>query len=35
MVFQSYGLYPNMTVYDNIRFPLKVRGIPAANTTTG
>ncbi len=27
MVFQSYALYPNMTVYDNIRFPLKVRGI--------
>ncbi len=28
MVFQSYGLYPNMTVYENIRFPLKVRRIP-------
>ncbi len=28
MVFQSYALYPNMNVYDNIRFPLKVRGIP-------
>jgi len=27
MVFQSYALYPNMTVYENIRFPLKVRGI--------
>ncbi len=27
MVFQSYGLYPNMTVYENIRFPLKVRKI--------
>ena len=27
MVFQSYALYPNMNVYDNIRFPLKVRGI--------
>ncbi|WP_370227872.1 ABC transporter ATP-binding protein [Cognatishimia sp.] len=26
MVFQSYALYPNMNVYDNIRFPLKVRG---------
>ena len=25
MVFQSYGLYPNMTVYENIRFPLRVR----------
>ncbi len=28
MVFQSYGLYPNMTVYENIRFPLRVRKIP-------
>ncbi len=28
MVFQSYGLYPNMNVYENIRFPLKVRKIP-------
>jgi multiple sugar transport system ATP-binding protein len=25
MVFQNYGLYPNMSVYENIRFPLKVR----------
>ena len=29
MVFQSYALYPNMSVYDNIRFPLRMRGIPA------
>ena len=28
MVFQSYGLYPTMSVYENIRFPLKVRKIP-------
>ncbi|MGR3468161.1 MAG: ABC transporter ATP-binding protein [Shimia sp.] len=28
MVFQSYGLYPNMDVRDNIRFPLKVRKVP-------
>ena len=27
MVFQSYGLYPNMSVYENIRFPLKIRKI--------
>ncbi len=27
MVFQNYGLYPNLTVYENIRFPLKVRRI--------
>jgi multiple sugar transport system ATP-binding protein len=31
MVFQSYGLYPTMTVYENICFPLKVRGIPQAD----
>jgi multiple sugar transport system ATP-binding protein len=30
MVFQSYGLYPNMSVYENIRFPLKVRKVPKA-----
>ncbi|MEJ6397231.1 ABC transporter ATP-binding protein [Yoonia sp. 208BN28-4] len=28
MVFQSYALYPNMNVYENIRFPLKVRKVP-------
>jgi multiple sugar transport system ATP-binding protein len=28
MVFQSYGLYPNMTVAENIGFPLKIRGMP-------
>lgn len=25
MVFQSYALYPHMTVYDNIAFPLKMK----------
>ena len=30
MVFQSYGLYPNMTVFENISFPLRIRGTPAA-----
>ena len=30
MVFQNYGLYPNLTVYENIRFPLKVRRVEAA-----
>ena len=25
MVFQSYGLYPNMTVAENIAFPLRIR----------
>ncbi|SHG88252.1 ABC transporter ATP-binding protein [Marivita hallyeonensis] len=30
MVFQSYALYPNMNVYENIRFPLRVRGVDAS-----
>ena len=28
MVFQGYALYPNMSIYENIRFPLRMRGIP-------
>ena len=28
MVFQSYALYPHMTVYDNMAFSLKLRKIP-------
>ena len=27
MVFQNYGLYPHMTIFDNIAYPLKVRGV--------
>ena len=27
MVFQSYALYPHMTVYNNIAFPLKAAGL--------
>ncbi len=30
MVFQSYALYPNLNVYENIRFPLRMRKIPVA-----
>ncbi|MDV4155624.1 ABC transporter ATP-binding protein [Rhizobium brockwellii] len=30
VVFQSYALYPHMTVTENIGFPLKVKGMPAA-----
>ena len=30
MVFQGYALYPNMTIYENIRFPLRMRGVPKA-----
>ncbi len=28
MVFQSYALYPHLTVYRNIAFPLKAQGVP-------
>ena len=28
MVFQSYALYPNMTVFDNIAFSLKLKHLP-------
>jgi multiple sugar transport system ATP-binding protein len=30
MVFQSYALYPHMTVYENIAFPLRVEKLPQA-----
>ena len=30
MVFQGYALYPNMTIYENIRFPLRMRHVPKA-----
>ncbi len=32
MVFQSYALYPHMTVRENIAFPLKMIGAPAGET---
>ena len=28
MIFQSYALYPHMTVFDNIAFPLQIAGLP-------
>ncbi|MBM3523906.1 MAG: ATP-binding cassette domain-containing protein [Alphaproteobacteria bacterium] len=30
MVFQSYALYPHMTIEQNIEYPLRKRGVPAA-----
>jgi multiple sugar transport system ATP-binding protein len=27
MVFQNYALYPHLTIYENIAFPLRVRGV--------
>ena len=28
MVFQNYALYPHMTVYDNMAFPLRIKKMP-------
>ena len=30
MVFQSYAIWPHMTVFDNVAYPLKVRGVTSA-----
>ncbi len=30
MIFQSYALYPHMTVFDNIAFPLQINRVPKA-----
>jgi putative spermidine/putrescine transport system ATP-binding protein len=34
MVFQNYALFPHMTVYENLAFPLKVRKIAKNARTT-
>jgi multiple sugar transport system ATP-binding protein len=34
MMFQGYALYPQMSVRDNIAYPLKVRGTPADERKT-
>src|SRR5262245_26386722 len=34
MVFQSYALYPHLTVADNIGYPLMIRKVPAAELKT-
>jgi putative spermidine/putrescine transport system ATP-binding protein len=28
MVFQNFSLFPHLTVYENVAFPLKLRGVP-------
>jgi len=33
MVFQSYALYPHLSVHDNLAFPLKQKRVPAAERT--
>jgi multiple sugar transport system ATP-binding protein len=30
MVFQNYALYPHMSVFENLAFPLRARGLPNA-----
>jgi multiple sugar transport system ATP-binding protein len=31
MVFQSYALYPHLSVFDNLAYPLRIRGAPKAS----
>jgi multiple sugar transport system ATP-binding protein len=31
MVFQSYALYPHLSVYDNLAYPLRIRGAPKSS----
>ena len=33
MVFQNYGLYPHMSVAQNIEYPLKLRGMDTVSYT--
>ena len=31
MVFQSYALYPHLSVFDNLAYPLRIRGMPKSS----
>jgi multiple sugar transport system ATP-binding protein len=31
MVFQSYALYPHLSVFENLAYPLRIRGVPKAS----
>ena len=33
MAFESYALYPNLSIAENLAFPLEVRGIPLEERT--
>jgi iron(III) transport system ATP-binding protein len=35
MVFQDYALWPHMSVAQNVAFPLRMRGVSAANASAG
>ncbi|HZV72230.1 MAG TPA: sn-glycerol-3-phosphate ABC transporter ATP-binding protein UgpC [Conexibacter sp.] len=35
MVFQNYALFPHMTVYDNMAFPLRMRGVSKPDVASG
>ncbi|GHV52004.1 iron ABC transporter ATP-binding protein [Synergistales bacterium] len=32
MVFQAFAVWPHMTVYENVAFPLRIRKLPASET---
>src|SRR6188768_1159551 len=34
MVFQNYALYPHLTVYENIAFPLRLAGVQQSEVDT-
>lgn len=34
MVFQSYAVWPHMTVFENLAFPLRVKGVSGAELTS-